>query len=67
VHQGKGIGTQLMRPLLDRCDAEHMPAYLESTDIRNNPLYERLGYKVTEVLDVPHSGPRIWCMWREPQ
>lgn len=66
-HQGKGIGTQLFTPMLERCDEERMPAYLESTNIRNNPLYERLGYKVTEEFDIPHGGPRVWMMWRDPQ
>src|SRR5690606_31478065 len=29
--QGRGIGTALMRPILERCDAEGVPAYLESS------------------------------------
>jgi GNAT superfamily N-acetyltransferase len=28
--QGRGLGTALMRPVLDRCDAEKVPAYLEA-------------------------------------
>ncbi len=65
--QGHGIGTQLMAPVLERCDKERVPAYLESSKERNVPLYERNGFKVTEELDVPNGGPKIWLMWRDPK
>ncbi len=66
-HQGKGVGTQLMAPVLDRCDREGIPAYLESSKERNVPLYERNGFKVTEVFQVPNGGPPLWLMWRDPR
>ena len=65
--QGHGLGTQLMAPVLERCDKERVPAYLESSKERNVPLYERNGFKVTEELVVPNGGPRIWLMWRDPK
>lgn len=65
--QGRGIGTQLMQPILERCDRDGVPAYLESSKERNVPLYERNGFKVTEEFQIPHGGPPIWLMWREPQ
>ncbi|MBI5948851.1 MAG: GNAT family N-acetyltransferase [Chloroflexi bacterium] len=65
--QGRGVGTQLMRPILERCDRERIPAYLESSKERNVPLYERNGFRVTEVFTVPGGGPPIWLMWRDPQ
>jgi len=30
-----GLGSRLMRPTLERCDAESLPAYLEATNARN--------------------------------
>lgn len=65
--QGRGLGGQLMRPVLDKCDSEHMPAYLESSKEKNVPLYERNGFKVTEKYQVTNGGPPLWLMWREPQ
>jgi GNAT superfamily N-acetyltransferase len=65
--QGRSIGSQLMQPVLQRCDREGVPAYLESSKERNVPLYERHGFKVTEELVVPYNGPKIWLMWREPK
>src|SRR3954447_22050595 len=41
--QGRGLGTALIRPILDRCDDEKVPAYLEATSPRNRALYERHG------------------------
>lgn len=65
--QGRSIGTQLMRPVLEICDRDRVPAYLESSKERNVPLYERNGFKVTERFEVPNGGPPIWLMWRDPQ
>lgn len=65
--QGRSLGTQLMRPILERCDREGIPAYLESSKEVNVPLYERNGFKVTEEMTVPNGGPKIWLMWRDPQ
>jgi ribosomal protein S18 acetylase RimI-like enzyme len=66
-YQGRGVGTSLMRPVLERCDRERIPAYLESSKERNVPLYERNGFRVTEEMVVPNGGPKIWLMWRDPQ
>ena len=65
--QGRGVGTKLMAPILERCDRERIPAYLESSKEVNVPLYERNGFKVTERVTVPNGGPPMWLMWREPQ
>lgn len=64
--QGQGIGTACMRPILERADAEGMPSYLESSNERNVPLYERNGFRVTGIIDMP-GGPSLWLMWREPR
>ena len=64
--QGRGFGSALLRPMLDRCDTEHVPAYLEASTHRNRALYERHGFEVTGELSVGGSPP-LWPMWREPQ
>jgi GNAT superfamily N-acetyltransferase len=64
-HQGKGLGSALLKPVLDRCDAEGMPAYLESSKESNIPFYNRHGFEVTDTLHMP-KGPPIWPMWRDP-
>jgi ribosomal protein S18 acetylase RimI-like enzyme len=65
--QGRGIGSALMRPVLEQCDAEGLPAYLESSKERNVPFYARHGFAVVKEVPLPGGGPSIWTMWREPQ
>lgn len=65
-HQGRGAGTALLRPVLDRCDDEGVPAYLVSSNLANVPFYERLGFRPTDELAIP-DGPTLYPMWRDPQ
>jgi GNAT superfamily N-acetyltransferase len=63
--QGRGLGGALMRPTLERCDREGLPAYLEATSERSAALYERLGFQLTDELRVGGSPP-LWLMLRPP-
>jgi ribosomal protein S18 acetylase RimI-like enzyme len=65
--QGTGVGSELMRSRLVRCDADRVPAYLESSNERNVPFYEHHGFRVIGELSVPGGGPTLWLMWRDPQ
>ena len=62
--RGKGFGQVLMRSRLDRCDAEHAPAYLESSNPDNVPYYQRFGFEITGEITLPNSGPALIPMWR---
>lgn len=66
-HQGKGLGSALMRPVLERCDQDGIGAYLESTNEVNHALYEHLGFVYVNEFYVCHGAPPIWPMWRDPQ
>jgi ribosomal protein S18 acetylase RimI-like enzyme len=63
-HQGQGLGTELLREVLAGADAGGVPAYLESSNERNLPLYERNGFRVVGELQALGHGPTIWRMWR---
>jgi ribosomal protein S18 acetylase RimI-like enzyme len=63
--QGQGLGTALLRPTLDRCDRERLPAYLEASSERSAALYRRLGFVHLGELRIP-DGPRFWPMRRPP-
>lgn len=65
-HQGRGIGSALLQSVLQRCDADGLPAYLEASSERNRELYLRHGFMVTKEVDLP-EGPPLWLMWREPR
>jgi ribosomal protein S18 acetylase RimI-like enzyme len=62
--RGAGFGQALMRSRLDRCDAEHAPAYLESSNPDNVPYYMRFGFEVTGEIKLPDGGPSMFPMWR---
>jgi len=64
--QGRGIGSALLQPVLDRCDEDGIGAYLESSKEANIAFYARHGFRVTAEHDLPR-GPRIWLMWRDPR
>ncbi|MBJ7347922.1 MAG: GNAT family N-acetyltransferase, partial [Thermoleophilaceae bacterium] len=64
--QGRGIGSALLRPVLEQCDHDGIGAYLESSKEENIAFYARHGFRVTRYLDLPR-GPRVHMMWRDPQ
>ncbi|GAB08802.1 putative N-acetyltransferase [Gordonia araii NBRC 100433] len=61
VEAGRGIGSTLLRHRLDQID---VPAYLESSNRANLPLYERFGFQVVDEVVLPMGGPPIWPMYR---
>jgi ribosomal protein S18 acetylase RimI-like enzyme len=64
--QGSGYASTLLEYTLNRLDTEGISAYLESSNIRNNLLYQRNGFRITEEIHLP-EGPTLWCMWRNPK
>jgi len=63
--QGSGVGSALMRPTLDQCDATGLPAYLEASSERSAALYERLGFACHRELRLG-SSPPLRLMTRPP-
>jgi GNAT superfamily N-acetyltransferase len=64
--QSRGLGSLLIGEVLDRCDRQGLGAYLESSNIRNVPFYERHGFEVlceVEVSEACTARP----MWRDPR
>ena len=65
-HQGRGLGSALMQHALVPCDRDHALAYLESTNPKNIPLYERHGFELLGTIQVGTSPP-IFPMLRKPR
>lgn len=65
-HQGKGYGAALMQHALIPCDRDHTLAYLESSNPKNIPLYERDGFELLGTIQVGTSPP-IFPMLRKPR
>jgi len=63
--QGLGVGSTLLKQGTRICDQNHLPAYLESSNEKNIPLYKRHGFEVIAQENLPGGGPPAWFMWRE--
>lgn len=59
ARQGRGLGAALLRAALQRVDAEGLPAYLESTNPRNRPLYEQHGFAAIGEIQVGSCPPIV--------
>jgi GNAT superfamily N-acetyltransferase len=66
ARQGRGYGSALLRYALEQCDRDGVPAYLESSNPRNVPLYERHGFEVMGSIQAG-SSPTIVPMLRRPR
>jgi ribosomal protein S18 acetylase RimI-like enzyme len=64
--QGRGLGKNVLQPMLERCEREGLPAYLETSVESNLHFYTRLGFSLYEQYFLPHGGPKIWTMLRQP-
>lgn len=70
VHQdrrGQGLGAALLAPVLERCDREEIPAYLENSNPANEAFYARLGFAQRGKISLPKGAPPLMPMWREPR
>jgi len=65
--QGRGIGAQLLTPVLERAAREGLPAYLETQTERNAAFYCKLGFEVLREEREPVGGLPIWFMARLPK
>lgn len=64
--QGKGLGAELLRHSLARCDRDGALAYLETANPRNIPFYERFGFEAMKQFQVG-AAPPVTPMLRRPR
>jgi ribosomal protein S18 acetylase RimI-like enzyme len=57
ARQSRGHGAALMRQALADCDRDGLAAYLESTNPKNVPLYERHGFELLGTIEAGTSPP----------
>lgn len=53
--QGRGYGSALLDRSLQACDRDHRVAYLEASNPRNVPLYQRFGFEVIGEIQLGSS------------
>jgi ribosomal protein S18 acetylase RimI-like enzyme len=67
--QGRGVGGALLQPVLERCDADGLPAYLETQKESNVAWYRRSGFELADIVELPGvpGAPTMWTMVRQPR
>ncbi len=62
--RGHGMGSALLEETLARVDRAGAPAYLENSNPRNLPLYQRLGFRTIKEVRARDGAPPLFAMWR---
>ena len=65
--QKKGIASKLMRPMLDFCDGERMPAYLETNKAVNVGFYQYFGFDLMKEEPIPKTSVMHYAMLKRPR
>ena len=65
--RGKGVGKALIRPMLEACDRDGLPAYLENSNPDNTGFYMSNGFEHMKYLEVGPGAPPLQAMWRKPK
>ncbi|MEX5270249.1 GNAT family N-acetyltransferase [Kocuria sabuli] len=60
--QGHGLGKAVVNSGLEVIDGQGGTCLLETSDPRNLPFYQGLGFSVAAVVSTP--GPRVWILTR---
>jgi GNAT superfamily N-acetyltransferase len=65
-HQGRGLGSAVLAPVLARCDREGALAVLDTAVERNVGFYGGHGFIRTRTLQMPRGGPSVHTLVRSP-
>lgn len=63
-YRGKGLGSKIMRPMMDYLDEHKHDCYLETVVAKNVGIYKRYGFELKEEVNVPGTDLTIYAMLR---
>jgi ribosomal protein S18 acetylase RimI-like enzyme len=66
LHHGEGLGSVLMKHAIVTFDLDNKFAYLESSNRKNIPFYERHGFELLGTIQT-NTSPSIFPMLRKPR
>jgi GNAT superfamily N-acetyltransferase len=66
TEQGRGLGRQLLDPVLEQADRNSHPCYLETPFPDTRAFYRKLRFDDTAELRPVAGAPPIWTMTRRP-
>ena len=64
-HRSKGIGSSLLKPIIEKSKEEKCGIYLENSKEKNISFYEKNGFKVLDEVKINDELPPFWPMWRD--
>ncbi|MCK5141051.1 MAG: GNAT family N-acetyltransferase [Candidatus Heimdallarchaeota archaeon] len=64
--QGKGYGSKLIKPMLERIEKTGYPVFLETNFEGNVGLYEHLGFDLIDETKIPETEIVNWAMIKKP-
>lgn len=67
AYQGQRIGSSLLQPILKQAEREGLPCYLETSTQQAVRFYQKQGFEVLWMGELPGGSPSLWTMKREPQ
>jgi ribosomal protein S18 acetylase RimI-like enzyme len=65
--QGKGIGMELVLPILKQCDRDDLSCYLETNKFENLQFYNKFGFTSIENGFASKTSPQLWALLRTPE
>ena len=65
--RGKGVASQLIRPILETADSRKVIAYTDTVTGENVPFYEHFGFECVEQNHIPSVGITVFALRRPAQ
>lgn len=63
-HRGKGLGSKLMKPMLEYLDKNNQDCYLETLKEVNVGIYEKYGFELMKTVEFPNTDLTLYAMLR---
>ena len=65
--RGQGVSSRLIRPFLERAEAQKVIAYTDTVTRSNVALYEHFGFQCVEESAIAGTGRTVWALRRPIQ
>jgi ribosomal protein S18 acetylase RimI-like enzyme len=63
--RGRGLGRELLKPIITRADAAGVPVCLDTARPEAKAFYDKLGFRTARESVDPSSGLRFWTCVRD--
>lgn len=64
IHQGKGFGSMLLKPMIKLIDEKNLPIWLDTNVKKNLSLFNHFDFSILEEIIIPKTNLVIWFMVR---